>query len=136
MTRRPPISTLFPYTTLFRSKSNIQRPFIKFEMKRPSGKHVLELEDVRKSYDGETEVIRDFTASVIRGEKIALMGRNGAGKTTLLNALLTNSPTVPESEMRKSSGYDGAFIDGGKVIWGHEAAVGYFPQDHRSLIEK
>src|SRR5436309_15847594 len=63
------------------------------------------------------------------------MGRNGAGKTTLLNALLANSPTVPESELRKSSGYDGMFIDGGKVIWGHEAAVGYFPQDHRALIE-
>src|SRR3954451_9530170 len=116
------------------AKSNIQRPFIKIEMKRPSGKHVLELEGVEKSYD-QTDVIRGFTASVIRSEKIALMGRNGAGKTTLLNALLANSPTVPESEMRKSSGYDGAFIDGGKVIWGHEAAVGFFPQDHRSLIE-
>src|SRR5437868_14409364 len=116
------------------AKSNIQRPYIKFEMKRPSGKHVLELEDVTKDY-GDSEVIRGFTASVIRGEKIALMGRNGAGKTTLLNALLANSPTVPDSELRKSSGYDGAFIDGGKVIWGHEAAVGYFPQDHRSLIE-
>jgi ATPase subunit of ABC transporter with duplicated ATPase domains len=116
------------------ARSNIQRPFIKFEMKRPSGKHVLELEGVTKSY-GDIEVIRDFTASVIRGEKIVLMGRNGAGKTTLLSALLANSPTVPESEMRKSSGYDGAFIDTGKVIWGHEAAVGYFPQDHRSLIE-
>src|SRR4051812_2866508 len=91
------------------AKSNIQRPFIKFEMKRPSGKHVLDLEEVTKSY-GETNVIRGFTGSVIRGEKIALMGRNGAGKTTLLNALLANSPTVPEWEMRKSSGYDGAFI--------------------------
>src|SRR4051794_22840468 len=116
------------------ARSNIQRPYLKFEQKRPSGKHVLELEGVTKSY-GEIEVIRDFTASVIRGEKIALMGRNGSGKTTLVNALLANSPTVPESEMRKSSGYDGAFIDGGKVIWGHEAAVGYFTQDHRSLIE-
>jgi ATPase subunit of ABC transporter with duplicated ATPase domains len=63
------------------------------------------------------------------------MGRNGAGKTTLLNALLANSPTTPETELRKTSGYAGAFIDGGKVVWGHEAAVGYFPQDHRSLIE-
>src|SRR5437588_1337948 len=93
------------------AKSNIARPYIKFEMKRPSGKHLLELEGVTKSY-GDSEVIRGFTSSVIRGEKIALMGRNGAGKTTLLNALLANSPTVPDSELRKSSGYDGAFIDG------------------------
>jgi len=116
------------------AKSNIQRPFIKFEQKRPSGKHILEVEHLDKSY-GDNHVIRNFTASIGRGEKIALMGRNGAGKTTLLNALLANSPTTPVSELRKTSGYDGAFVDSGKVIWGHEAAIGYFAQDHRSLIE-
>jgi ATPase subunit of ABC transporter with duplicated ATPase domains len=117
------------------ARSNIARPFIKFEMKRPSGKHILEIEGVTKSY-GDNRVIQDFTASITRGEKIALMGRNGAGKTTLLNALLANSPNTPESELRQTSGYSGSFIDGGKTTWGHEAAIGYFPQDHRSLIEK
>jgi ATPase subunit of ABC transporter with duplicated ATPase domains len=117
------------------ARSNIARPFIKFEMKRPSGKHILEIEGVTKSY-GDNHVIQDFTASVTRGEKIALMGRNGAGKTTLLNALLANSPNTPESELRQTFGYNGTFIDGGKTTWGHEAAIGYFPQDHRSLIEK
>jgi ATPase subunit of ABC transporter with duplicated ATPase domains len=116
------------------AKSNIQRPFIKFEQKRPSGKHILEIEHLDKSY-GDNHVIRGFTSSVGRGEKIALMGRNGAGKTTLLNALLANSPTTPESELRKTSGYEGQFVDSGKVIWGHEASIGYFAQDHRSLIE-
>ncbi len=116
------------------ARSNIQRPFIKFEQKRPSGKHILEIEHVSKAYE-DKQVIRDFTASIIRGEKIALMGRNGAGKTTLLNALLANSPTTPEAELRKTSGYDGAFVDSGKVVWGHEASIGYFAQDHRSLIE-
>ena len=117
------------------ARSNIARPFIKFEMKRPSGKHILEVEGVTKSY-GDNRVIQNFTASVTRGEKIALMGRNGVGKTTLLNALLANSPNTPETELRQTSGYDGPFIDGGKTTWGHEAAIGYFPQDHRSLIEK
>ncbi|MGZ4879357.1 MAG: ABC-F family ATP-binding cassette domain-containing protein [Candidatus Angelobacter sp.] len=117
------------------ARSNIARPYIKFDMKRPSGKHILELEGVTKSY-GESHVIQGFTASVTRGEKIALMGRNGAGKTTLLNALLANSPNTPETELRQTSGYNGDFIDNGKVVWGHEASVGYFPQDHRSLIEK
>jgi ATPase subunit of ABC transporter with duplicated ATPase domains len=117
------------------ARSNIARPYIKFEMKRPSGKHILELEGINKSY-GDNHVIQDFTASVTRGEKIAFMGRNGAGKTTLLNALLANSPNTPESELRQTSGYAGPFIDGGKTTWGHEAAIGYFPQDHRSLIEK
>jgi len=117
------------------AKSNIQRPFIKFEQRRPSGKHILEIEHLSKAYE-ENRVIRDFTASISRGEKIALMGRNGAGKTTLLNALLANSPTTPEAELRKTSGYDGPLVDSGKVIWGHEASIGYFAQDHRSLIEE
>src|SRR6202167_5462114 len=116
------------------ARSNIQRPFIKFEQKRPSGKHVLEVEHLGKSY-GDKQGIRDFTASITRGERIALMGRNGAGKRTLVNALLANSPTTPEAELHKPSGYDGPFVDSGKVIWGHEASIRYFAQDHRSLIE-
>src|SRR5271169_4356742 len=116
------------------ARSNIARPFLKFEQKRPSGKHILEIEHLGKAY-GEKQVIRDFTASITRGERIELMGRNGAGKTTLVNALLANSPTTPEAELRKTSGYDGPFVDSGKVIWGHEASIGFFAQDHRSLIE-
>jgi ATPase subunit of ABC transporter with duplicated ATPase domains len=115
-------------------KSNIQRPFLKFDQKRPSGKHVLELHGVAKSY-GDNDVIRGFTAAIKRGEKIALMGRNGAGKTTLLNAILANSPTTPIDELRRTSGYDGPLIDDGKVTWGHEASVGYFAQDHKALIQ-
>ncbi len=116
------------------AKSNIQRPFIKFEQKRPSGKHILEIEHLGKAY-GDKQVIKNFTASITRGQRIALMGRNGAGKTTLLNALLASSPTTPDAELRKTSGYDGPFVDSGKVLWGHEASIGYFAQDHRSLIE-
>src|SRR6202034_678160 len=48
------------------AKSNIQRPFLKFEQKRPSGRHILEVEGVVKSY-GDKKVIRDFTASITRG---------------------------------------------------------------------
>jgi ATPase subunit of ABC transporter with duplicated ATPase domains len=115
------------------ARSNIQRPYIKFEQKRPSGKHILELENVCKDYE-ENPVLRGFTASLTRGEKVALTGRNGAGKTTLLQALLANSPTTPLRDLRETSGYDGEFLTSGKVVWGHEAAVGYFAQDHRALI--
>src|SRR5256714_10108099 len=41
------------------ARSNIQRPFLKFEPKRPSGKHVLELEGVSKSY-GNAPLIRSL----------------------------------------------------------------------------
>jgi ATPase subunit of ABC transporter with duplicated ATPase domains len=107
------------------AKSNIQRPYIRFGMNRPSGRHPLELKGIRKSY-GDLVVIDDFTASLSRGEKVALMGRNGAGKTTLLKSLVRTAPGVDEQFE----------IDSGIVVWGHEAAVGYFAQDHGDTIAK
>ena len=80
------------------ARSNIQRPFIRFDMKRPSGRHALEFKDVNKAY-GDLRVVRNFSAAVQRGEKVALMGRNGAGKTTLLKALLANAPGVDDPDV-------------------------------------
>src|SRR5471030_2019299 len=67
------------------ARSNIQRPFIKFLMKRPSGKVALEFSGVAKAH-GKTPVFSGFGAVVNRGDKIVLVGRNGVGKTTLLKA--------------------------------------------------
>jgi ATPase subunit of ABC transporter with duplicated ATPase domains len=110
------------------AKSNIQRPYIRFDMKRPSGRHPLEVKGLSKSY-GDLAVIRNFAASVSRGEKIALMGRNGTGKTTMLKSLLRNAPGFIDD-----SDHDFP-IDAGEVLWGHEAAVGYFAQDHSETIQ-
>ena len=108
------------------ARSNIQRPYIKFSMKRPSGKIALEAEGVSKGFKN-TPVIRAFNTIVNRGEKIVLVGRNGTGKTTMLKGLLADAPGVPGSP---------ADLDAGKVIWGHEVSIGYFPQDHTGAIEK
>jgi ATPase subunit of ABC transporter with duplicated ATPase domains len=111
------------------ARSNIQRPYIKFEMKRNSGKHPLEIKSVEKSYD-DLKVIPRFTASIGRGEKIALMGRNGTGKTTLLKSLVWNAPGFIDD-------FDKNFpINGGTVNWGHEVAVGYFAQDHAETFTR
>jgi ATPase subunit of ABC transporter with duplicated ATPase domains len=111
------------------ARSNIQRPYIKFDMKRNSGRHPLEIKSVEKSYD-TLKVIPKFTASVTRGEKIALMGRNGTGKTTLLKSLIRNATGFIDDSDRQFP------INGGQVIWGHEVTVGYFAQDHTDSFTK
>ena len=111
------------------ARSNIQRPYIRFEMKRPSGRHPLEFKGLAKSYE-DLKVIQPFTASLSRGEKVALIGRNGSGKTTLLKSLLRNATGHIDDTERQFA------IDSGTVLWGHEVAVGYFAQDHTDSIEK
>jgi ATPase subunit of ABC transporter with duplicated ATPase domains len=111
------------------ARSNIQRPYIKFDMKRNSGRHPLEIKSVEKSYD-TLKVIPRFSASVTRGEKIALMGRNGTGKTTLLKSLIRNATGFIDDTDKQFP------INGGQVVWGHEVTVGYFAQDHTDSFTK
>jgi ATPase subunit of ABC transporter with duplicated ATPase domains len=105
------------------AKSNIQRPYIRFDMKKPSGRHPLEFKTLRKYY-GDLKVVDGFSANIERGEKIAILGRNGAGKTTLLRSLIRNAPGFIDDPERHFG------VDGGTVRWGHEVAVGYFGQEH------
>jgi len=111
------------------ARSNIARPFIRFQMDQHSGRHPLEIKSITKSYDG-VKVIQPFTANVDRGEKIALMGRNGSGKTTLLKSLIRNATGFVEDSDRQFP------VDGGTVVWGPNVAVGYFAQDHSDSIAK
>jgi ATPase subunit of ABC transporter with duplicated ATPase domains len=97
-------------------RSNIAAPFIKFEVAKPSGRQTLVVEDIAKSY-GRREIIRPFSALVTKGEKVAIIGKNGVGKSTLVKMLVGELPP-----------------DQGSVKWGHQASVGYLPQDHAGLI--
>jgi ATPase subunit of ABC transporter with duplicated ATPase domains len=47
------------------ARSNIARPYIIFEMKRPSGRHPLDFKDLAKSY-GDQKVFQGFSAGVSR----------------------------------------------------------------------
>ena len=93
-------------------RSNIQRPFIRFDIARPSGKLVLEVDRLSKSFDDEV-VFSDLSFTLTRGDKLAVVGPNGVGKTTLLKCL--------------ASVYE---PDRGKLRLGHEVTAGYMPQDH------
>src|SRR5271154_2758171 len=72
------------------ARSNIQRPYIRFQVNKQSGRLPLEIKRLVKSYD-DLKVIQNFSASVTRGERIALTGRNGMGKSTLLKSIIHNA---------------------------------------------
>ena len=79
-----------------------------------SGKIVAELQNVSKSYD--RPIVKDFTATILRGDKVGLLGPNGAGKTTLLKLILgTISP------------------DSGSASMGTRIEVAYFDQMREGL---
>jgi len=84
---------------------------------RASGRDVLDLQGLRKSY-GDKLVLADVSLTVRRGERVAIIGANGLGKSTLLRIVV-----------------DHLAADAGLVKWGHEARVGYFPQDHREVLD-
>jgi ABC transport system ATP-binding/permease protein len=79
-----------------------------------SGKIVADLQNVSKSYD--RPIVQDFTATILRGDKVGLLGPNGAGKTTLLKLILgTIAP------------------DSGTAVMGTRIEVAYFDQMREGL---
>lgn len=79
-----------------------------------SGKIVADLENVSKAYD--RPIVKDFTATILRGDKVGLLGPNGAGKTTLLKLIL--GVITP---------------DAGTATMGSQIDVAYFDQMREGL---
>ena len=75
----------------------------------PSGKLVAELTEVGKSF-GDKVVVRDFSATILRGDKIGLVGPNGAGKTTLLKLIL-GELTPDRGQVRQGANLQVAYFD-------------------------
>ena len=74
-----------------------------------SGNLVLEVRNISYGW-GETQVIRDFSANIMRGDKVGIVGPNGAGKTTLLGLLL--GELAPQSgEVRQGTNLEVAYSD-------------------------
>ncbi len=75
----------------------------------PSGKFVAELTNVSKAF-GDKVVVRDFTATILRGDKVGLIGPNGAGKTTLLKMILGELP-ADKGQVRQGANLEVAYFD-------------------------
>ena len=91
-------------------KANIQA-----NVKENSGKIVIEADHIAYAYENKP-VIRDFSTTILRGDKIGIIGPNGAGKSTLLNLLL--GKLQPQS---------------GKIKIGTNLEIAYFDQLRETL---
>lgn len=90
----------------------------KFLYSKNPGKVALSLNKLDKSY-GDKQVLKDITFEVLRGDKVALVGKNGVGKSTTLKIISGQTD-----------------VSGGSFQWGHNAEVQYFSQDGPDLIPK
>ena len=79
------------------------------------GRKTVELSHVSKTY-GERSIIRDFSYTLLRDDRVGIIGRNGAGKSTLLNMIA--GELAP---------------DNGSVDFGGTVRIGYFTQEGREL---
>jgi len=84
-----------------------------------SGKLVFDIEHLSVAFGYQEPIIKDFSALVLRGDRIGLVGDNGVGKTTLIKAIL------------------GELEHGGTVKTGTQLEVAYFDQLRNALdLEK
>jgi ATP-binding cassette subfamily F protein 3 len=90
---------------------------IKFPPAPRSGQIVAEVKEVGKAF-GEKRIFADFTFTLERGQKIALVGRNGEGKTTMARMLL--------GELEQSEG---------TIKLGANVNIGYYAQNQDDLMD-
>jgi ATPase subunit of ABC transporter with duplicated ATPase domains len=97
--------------------SSRRYPTFRFDQKRPSGRDVLKIRGIQKSF-GDNRVLHGVDLTVQRGDRLAIMGPNGIGKSTLLKIAMG----IMEP-------------DEGEVEWGYETYPGYFAQDHQEQFD-
>ena len=79
------------------------------------GKKIIEIEHLRKTFDNKL-CIADFSYTVVREDRIGIIGNNGLGKSTLLNIIGKHMP-----------------YDSGSVVLGDTVRIGYYTQDNADL---
>jgi ATP-binding cassette subfamily F protein uup len=100
-----------------KQRSDNQKVTLNVKMSR-QGNKILELDHIGQSFDGKT-IIKDFTYTFKRADRIGLAGKNGTGKSTLLNII--TGYLSPEK---------------GKVSTGETTVYGYYKQGGLAFNEK
>ena len=95
-----------------------------------SGKLVAELTHISKTF-GDKQIVRDFSATILRGDKIGLLGPNGAGKTTLLKLILGEHQ--PDPAPANAPAPEPGHSPWGTVRQGANISVAYFDQMRNAL---
>ena len=95
-----------------------------------SGKLVAELTHVSKTF-GDRKIVHDFSATILRGDKIGLLGPNGAGKTTLLKLILGEHQ--PDPAPANAPAPEPGHSPWGTVRQGANIQVAYFDQMRNAL---
>lgn len=96
---------------------SLKKIHFKFPAAPHSGRLVLQLDSVTKSYDGKTNVLSNLDLTIENGERVVAVGKNGAGKSTLLRII---------SEQDKNFS--------GTMTLGTGVQIGYFSQDSAETI--
>ncbi len=97
---------------------SLKKIHFKFPATPHSGRLVVTLNGITKSYDGNTKVIDNLDLLVENGDRLVVAGHNGAGKSTLLRII---------------AGIDGDFS--GEVKLGSGVKIGYFSQDNAETLK-
>ncbi|MEE4134720.1 MAG: ATP-binding cassette domain-containing protein [Desulforhopalus sp.] len=98
--------------------SSRKYPFVLFKPGRSCGDVILEVDRISKSIDG-TPILKDFSLTVNKGEKIAFVGTNSQAITTLFQILIGEIPP-----------------DRGTFRWGQTMSTAYFPKENSAFFEE
>jgi len=90
----------------------------KFPPAPPSGQAVVKLEGVSKHYGSDKKIINDWTFTVEKGDRIAVVGVNGAGKSTFSRVVAGKEP-----------------LTAGEMTFGHNVILNHFAQDQAEELD-
>lgn len=99
-------------------RERVGRVKLELDLGERSGKRVAELLKISKSFN-EKCIVKEFSATILRGDKVGVLGPNGAGKTTLLKLIL--------GELQS---------DAGTIKLGTNLNIAYFDQMRSQLNEE